>query len=907
MRASIWFPFCCLALACGSHRASRSAGPPIKSALQDDACFGGTPDVLTTQVGVGSIDLANGNGTPLFVSGGNLLWQVREGPTMVNLATRERERVHLGYHAFFKTADDREAYNVSFDMREPREWDMDLVAVDLKTGKARTVVAGKDQHMGVSPDTHVVLDGEYVYFIRPRPYGTPTARNGFFRARRDGTGTPERIGAEPEGMRTPFLIEDGYVYWNRDNGTGGPALWRRALAPESPIQRLASTKDHHLPLFIDQRRLFYADDSGVFSLPLDGSAPPTLHASNPGAGRSSVVADQACVYWTNERGIFRTRLGQSGAPELIANEDSYRGGTIVTDGKRLYWVDHRRDRILSLGRAAASLAERPFLLARTIDAKALPADSAGPDSMVMVGDGWGCAKVFGWNQPHWQCWTSGAQAGAPVKAKSVPGLSPTADPAVGPDRLCLLDGSKGKCWSWTELVRGKPADFLEAQVHKGRLGEWLVGATFSCLHQYIGAERMLVCSGDNAFGQLADKDQPVALERRQVALGAWHGCVSGTSEAHDLDCWGRGDAGQLGRVPDGTCTVGGKPIPCDSNLRKADFAIPGLHNLQAGDMFTCATFGYPQELRCWGASRDGWFGDTPCSSELRQAWPVGTGFVAAPKAMCSTVPTRVVEPGSELRDISVGPRGVCLMEDGKARCLGAIATPSAPVGKIAVSKGAQANACGTDGSRVLCWGEGYSPAQQPGLVVPIAFESTVPASAVVDFPPPAGSKWSEDHLINHGCHRVPIALPTCAAQATGEAWSTLASKADSLQKQRVSVRDRLVVGPFADSSFVNTVCTGQTHNPRAHSWHDGSGGHLPPGTTPLGCYRDQRRIVLGTGVSPLRIWDVSGNFDCVGDESRLCCGAPALGQTVIATGVLTGSASNGWGLKDATLCEAAPR
>jgi hypothetical protein len=265
----------------------------------------------------------------------------------------------------------------------------------------------------------------------------------------------------------------------------------------------------------------------------------------------------------------------------------------------------------------------------------------------------------------------------------------------------------------------------------------------------------------------------------------------------------------------------------------------------------------------------------------------------------------MLEPGSQIQDISVGPRGACVMEDGKPHCLGAIATPSAPVGKIAVSKGAQANACGIDTGRVLCWGEGYSPVQQPGLVIPVTFESSTPASAVVDLPPPTGSTWTEDHLINQGCHRAPISLPTCDSQAAGESWAALAGKADSLQNQHVSVRDRLVVGPLADSSFVNTVCAGEARNPRARVSDDGPGTRLPPGTTPMGCYRDQRRIVLGGGASPLRIWDNSGKFDCVGDESRLCCGAPAFGQTVIATGVLTGSAGRGWGLKEATLCEVA--
>jgi hypothetical protein len=860
MRPSALLPFACLMLAC----AARSAGPGTKSVAQDDACFGGTPEVIFENAGV--TNDPNGNGTPLLVAGGNLLWQgPAEGPELVSLATRKPGQARLGNRSFFKTADEREVYNISWDFREPRDFDMDLVAVDIATGKSRTVVAGGKGGLGLSPDTHMALDGDYVYFIRPTPYGTTTEKNGFFRARRDGTGKPKRLGAEPEGMRTPFLIHDGYVYWNRDNGKDGAALWRRALAPESPVERLASTKDHHLSLFIDHGRLYYADLPGIFSVPLDGSAPPALLLPNAGTERSTVIADAACVYWTQGDGIFRSRLGKSGTPERIADETTYRGGPIVTDGQRLYWKDLRRGRILGMGRAAGSLPERPVLVAKPIDGKTLPADAATRDSVVLVGDGWGCAKVYGWNQPHWQCWNAGGKT--PIKARSVPGLSAKADPAVGADKLCFLDGDRGKCWSWTELAHGKPSDFLETQVRKGRLGQWLVGGDFSCLLHYVGAERMLACSGDDAFDQLAQKEQPVALERWHGALGASHGCVSSS----EIRCWGRGDAGQLGRMPETNCTVAGKRLACDANLGKTDFTIGGVGALFAGDMFTCASFGYPREIRCWGGSRDGWFGDTPCPPELRQAWPVGTGFAAAPKATCSTMPARIVEPGSEIGEVSVGPRGVCLIEDGKPRCLGAIATPSTAVTKIAVGKGAQANACGIDGSRVVCWGEGYSPAEQPGLVVPVAFEPTIPASAVVDFPAPDGTGWPKERLIHRGCSREPVSLPTCDAKATGESWASLLGKAESLAKQRVSVRDRLVVGPLADAFFHNE--------------------------------RDERWIVVGANTSPLHIYLPS--FRCDGDESRLCCGAPAFGQTVIATGVLTGSPRR-WGLKDATVCEVAP-
>jgi len=93
---------------------------------------------------------------------------------------------------------------------------------------------------------------------------------------------------------------------------------------------------------------------------------------------------------------------QSGlfTPELIVDENSYHGGPIVTGGQRLYWIDRRHDRILGMSRSAASLPEHPALVAKTIDAKDLPANIASADSKVLVGDGWGCANIFLSREQH---------------------------------------------------------------------------------------------------------------------------------------------------------------------------------------------------------------------------------------------------------------------------------------------------------------------------------------------------------------------------------------------------------------------------------------------------------------------------------------------------------------------------
>jgi hypothetical protein len=70
-----------------------------------------------------------------------------------------------------------------------------------------------------------------------------------------------------------------------------------------------------------------------------------------------------------------------------------------------------------------------------------------------------------------------------------------------------------------------------------------------------------------------------------------------------------------------------------------------------------------------------------------------------------------------------------------------------------------------------------------------------------------------------------------------------------------------------------------------------------------GCYLDSRAIVLGEGEQQLGFAEDSPAFDCIGDESRPCCGVQAFGQTAVAEGILDGSDERGWVLKAASACE----
>jgi hypothetical protein len=74
-----------------------------------------------------------------------------------------------------------------------------------------------------------------------------------------------------------------------------------------------------------------------------------------------------------------------------------------------------------------------------------------------------------------------------------------------------------------------------------------------------------------------------------------------------------------------------------------------------------------------------------------------------------------------------------------------------------------------------------------------------------------------------------------------------------------------------------------------------------PKASELCCNGSWAPLALVSDDCALRLEDM----ECQGDESRLCCTAPAAGQGIVATGVLdrgdTGR-DDGWMLRDPKLC-----
>jgi hypothetical protein len=404
--------------------------------------------------------------------------------------------------------------------------------------------------------------------------------------------------------------------------------------------------------------------------------------------------------------------------------------------------------------------------------------------------------------------------------------------------------------------------------------------------------------GDDRFGQLggskavpapqASPQDPAFVQglwpAENIAAGTWHACAmaapGGLANGGHLACWGRGDYGQLGAAAPDVCSADGANVACAKTPVKGFKLADPVMVLRAGDLFTCLSD--RKGIACWGASRDGFFGTaSQCPPALRRAWPTLHGSVAAPRATCSKAPARIAKITQFEQDLVVGPRGLCVPTEKSVECFGGVRTPKRDVSSVAISPGADANACGLRDGGVVCWGEAYSPRSALDQPSPIAFESptAVQETAVIAAADP--SRYSAACLIRTGCDFGPPATPRCDAGLRVSNWSEL-TRSPSMSAPvgtTVSVRGTIGVGKMFSTAI---------------------GCRADDGTA---CCNRVGGAISIAGTPPLQL---EGLF-CSGDESQVCCNAPAYGQSLVATGKLEQGTNHAgekiWKLVGATLCE----
>jgi len=531
--------------------------------------------------------------------------------------------------------------------------------------------------------------------------------------------------------------------------------------------------------------------------------------------------------------------------------------------------------------------EIPLTFARKLTGHSQPVGA----SSVVLGERWGCATFGTGAGSTVQCWNAPrVGTGKPPRAWSVPWLANRTLQAA-PNRICEFarPALTFRCWDRPKQNESRGAEidarFQWLNPNKARWGDtyeradWVtqvvLGGTFACLK--AAKDDNVWCLGDDDFGQLggsrpvppphADRTHPAFVQRiwpaQSLILGTWHACAlaapAGLLHGGHIACWGRGDAGQLGAPALDECVVNGAKVAC-AKSPIAGVKIPEpVIALYAGDLYTCTST--PGGTHCWGASRDGFFGSpAACPPELKRAWPTLHGSVPAPRAGCASTPVLVRAIRGFQQSMSVGPRGLCFAEGGPLQCLGAIRTPRAKdLRSVVVSPGEDASACALSNKGVLCWGEGYSTPGRPDTPVPILFESLSSVKEVAVVRTEQDRPYASNCLIERGCSFGPQSLPSCPANLTAAPWAELSPIAGNMLGHAVSVRGILGVGALSSTAI----------------------GCIGRGTVTPCCNRSRGPVVLG-GAPPLSL----EGFFCSGDESELCCNAPAYGQTVIATGRL---------------------
>jgi hypothetical protein len=431
-----------------------------------------------------------------------------------------------------------------------------------------------------------------------------------------------------------------------------------------------------------------------------------------------------------------------------------------------------------------------------------------------------------------------------------------------------------------------------------RVASTYIGGTFSCLK--ATKDGAIWCLGDDRFGQLggsspvpaadADRYDSAFVQHtwpaRVVALGTWHACalaaVQGYHFGGQVTCWGRGDYGQLGVPAPDRCEIDGKRVACARKAQAGVLFAGDDVTLLAGDLFTCTNA--PGVISCWGASRDGFFGTrAACPAKLRRAWPTLHGAVAAPRATCSAAPAPIGHVHGFQESASAGPRGICYDEYTPLRCVGGIRTPRvANIHDVVVSPGEDANACGIRDGRVLCWGENYSPRGALDAPVTIALEPVLSATEEAMLAFGDGTTFAPSCLVRRGCRDGLTALPACAPDLEISDWSKLRDSAAASVGKVVSVSGAVAVGPM---SMTLASCVDRNAHERACC--NSAGGSVVLGDAPA--------LAL-EGLS------------CYGDDSAVCCNAPAYGDMLVASGRLEASSDlysglSPYKLTDVTLCK----
>jgi hypothetical protein len=196
-----------------------------------------------------------------------------------------------------------------------------------------------------------------------------------------------------------------------------------------------------------------------------------------------------------------------------------------------------------------------------------------------------------------------------------------------------------------------------------------------------------------------------------------------------------------------------------------------------------------------------------------------------------------------------------------------------PFGRLVDTDGGWLYWVDMQGNRIMRLGRSRNVAR-PALARLLTKPGAAPDEAVLELEAPPGG-WDADFAIHRACEQKAAAPPRCPNGPKAERWPALLPDARARMGETVRVRGPLQVKPhrFSTIAAANVGYVG---------------------------------LAIG-GAEEVLVLD---SLHCHGDNSRLCCAAPARGQEVVAEGELSLSDPSGqpyWYLKDAKVCEAPRR
>jgi alpha-tubulin suppressor-like RCC1 family protein len=403
--------------------------------------------------------------------------------------------------------------------------------------------------------------------------------------------------------------------------------------------------------------------------------------------------------------VVRDALGEAEASDASLSED------VTDDSAEASDATPSED-------AADGVAEAPDA-APSEDA----ADGAAANpSVVSVGNGTACAVTAGGSVKCWGNLAIGQSTNTPPSpvAVPVPGLTSGATAvSVGWWNACAVADGAVKCWGSSfalgnaQYPMGSPVPVQVAGLTTG-VRAVSVGRVHACA---LTGEGGVVCWGMGMHGALGDGLGPVdtqvpvpvtGLASGVTALSAGDDTTCAVTVGGRIECWGRGDVGELGVGLDGGAYASGVPVEI-SSLTSAAMAV------STSRRFSCA-------ILAGGAAW--WWGSTP--------------GLASPEAGADHfVPVPVPNLTSTAIGVSAGLHHACAVTaGGGVTCwgdnqYGALGDNSmndspAPVqvtglgsGVTAVSAGFNATCAMTQAGGVVCWGTGPLGNGRTSSLVPV--------------------------------------------------------------------------------------------------------------------------------------------------------------------------------------------